>query len=106
MVDNTETKPIEVAANAGLIDGAQAAIRYIAFLFTAATALLGLIKTRDIAGAIAYIQANGGDMLSAISGLTALAIAAYGVFKTRKRGAQLVTVAADRRVPNAVASLK
>jgi hypothetical protein len=55
---------------------------------------------------IAYIQANGGDVFGAVSGLIALVTAAYGVLKTAKRGSQVATVAADPKVPPSVADLK
>lgn len=105
-IEDPAAKPIEISANAGLIDGLQAAARYIGFLITAVVAVLGLLKTRDIAGLIAYVQANGGQIAGAVSGLIALAIAAYGVFKTRKRGAQLATAGADPAVPNRVITVK
>jgi hypothetical protein len=105
MVDTAPT-PVVVPANAGLIDGAQAALRYIAFLITATTAILALLKAHDAAGLIAYIQANAGQIGGAISGLIALGIAAYGVFKTHKRGAQIATVALNPAVPETVATTK
>ena len=97
---------IRVSANEGLFDALQAALRYIAFLVTAVTALLAFLSAKDTAGLIAYIQANGGDIIGAVSGLIALGVSAYGVFKTHKRGAQVATVAADPRVPDDVAALK
>ena len=102
----TVEKPIVVSENAGFIDGMQAAIRYLVVIVGFITAVLGLLKTKDIAGLIAYIQANGGQVLAAVLGLIALATAAYGVFKTRKRGAQIATVAASPRVPESVATTK
>lgn len=100
------TEPVVVSANAGVIDSIQAASRYIVVIVGFITAALGLLKVHDIAGMIALIQSNGGQMLAAISGLIALATAAYGVFKSHKRGAQIATVAADPRVPDKVASTK
>jgi hypothetical protein len=101
-----ENPGIRVSANAGLIDGATAAFRYAAFLVTAVTAILGLLRTKDVAGLIAYIQANGGDIIGAASGLIAFAIAAYGIGKTWLRGSQVAEVAAHEDVPNRVAALK
>jgi len=95
-------EPVVVSKNAGLIDGLQAAGRYILFLVTAFTAIIGLLKVHDIAGLIAYIQANGGQVIASISGLIALAIAAYGTFKTAKRGSQLETAAVDPANENVV----
>lgn len=104
MVDQTQ-EPVVVPANAGLTDSLQAAARYVAFLITATVAVLGLLKVHDIAGLIGYIQTNGGQITAAVSGLIALGVAAYGVFKTHKRGAQVAAVAADPRVPDKVATI-
>lgn len=81
------------AKNIGFIDGAQAALRYATFLITAFTAIIGFLRVRDIAGLIAFVQSSGGEIFAAISGLIALGIAGYGVFKTRKRGVQAATPA-------------
>jgi hypothetical protein len=101
-----EPQPIVVSANAGLIDAVTAAARYIVVIVGFITAVLGLFKTRDIAGLIAYIQSNGGEVLAAVAGLVSIGTAAYGIFKTRKRGAQVATVAGSTKVPDSVASLK
>lgn len=104
MVDEAP-KPIIVAPSQGLIDSVQAALRYIGVLITAYIAIMGLLKTRDIAGVVAYLHENIGQIGAAVSGLVAIAIAAYGIFKSHKRGAQVATVAADPSVPNRVAQL-
>lgn len=104
MTDPAE--PIVVSANAGGIDAVQAALRYTVFLITALVALAGFVRVRDVAGAVVYLQTNGGQLVAALAGLIALGTSAYGVLKTHKRGAQVATVAADRRVPDAVATLK
>lgn len=104
--DLNATEPVVVSANAGVIDSIQAASRYIVVIVGFYTAMLGLLKVHDTAGMIALIQSSGGQTLAAISGLIALATAAYGVFKSHKRGAQIATVAADPRVPDKVASTK
>jgi len=101
-----EKEPVVVSANAGLVDGIQAAARYVVVLIGFMTAVLGLFKTHDIAGLIAYVQTHGGETLGAVSGLIALGTAAYGVFKSKKRGTQVATVAADPEVPEYIATLK
>lgn len=103
MVDETPT-PIVVPKNAGVIDSVQAAIRLIGFLITAFMSIVGFLKAGDIAGLLAFIQSSGGQIFAAVSGLVALAIAGYGVFKTHKRGAQIATVAASPKVPNSIAT--
>ena len=90
--------PDKVSPNAGLVDGIQATARYLVVIVTAVIAVLGLLKTHDIAGLITYIQSNGGTVFAAITGLIGLATAAYGVFKTQKRGGQVATAAAEPAV--------
>jgi hypothetical protein len=90
--------PDKISSNAGLIDGIQAAARYLVVIVTAITAILGLVKTHDIARIINYIQANGGTVFAAIAGLIGLATAAYGVIKTQKRGTQVANAAAEPAV--------
>lgn len=102
---NAVDKPIVVARAQGMIDGLQAAARYAAFLITVVTAILGLFSKGDIVGVMNYIQTNLGEIIAAISGLIALGIAAYGTFKTWKRGAQAATVAASSKVPNSVSKI-
>lgn len=97
---------IRVSENAGAIDSIQAAARYASFLVTAVVAILGFLQAKDAVGLMAYIQSSGGQIVAAVSGLAAFGIAAYGVFKTWKRGAQVATVAADPRVPDKIAALK
>lgn len=100
------TEPIKVASNTGLIDGIQATARYLVVIISFVTAVLSLLKVHDIAGIISLINSNGGDVLGAIAGLIGLATAAYGIFKTQKRGAQIATVAANPAVPPEVADIK
>lgn len=103
MDDNT-TPPIKVGANAGLIDTLTAAGRYLVAIITAVPILLTLLGSRDVVSIIAYFQ--GADGTALIASVVGLATIAYGLFKTRKRGAQIANVAADTRVPASVASLK
>lgn len=99
-------EPIRVPADAGLIDGLQAGIRYVVVLVTFTTAVLGLLKVHDIAGIITVIQSNGGQVLAAISGLIALGTAVYGIIKSKRRGSQIAAVALNPRVPSEVADIK
>lgn len=99
-------EPVVVSKNAALIDGIQAVARYAVVIVGFVTAMLALFKVHDIAGMIAYIQANGGQALGAVTGIIALVTAAYGVFKSGKRGGQLAEVAADPEVPDHVAQVK
>lgn len=100
------TDQIKASPNTGLQDGIQATARYITVIVTFVIAVLALLKVRDIGGIITLIQNNGGEVLGAISGLISLAVAAYGIFKSHKRGAQVASVAVDPRVPEEVATTK
>lgn len=77
----------------GLGDALQASIRYITVIIAMTGAILGFLKTKDVAGLLAFIQSSGGEFLAAILGLIGVATAAYGVFKTHKRGVQAATPA-------------
>jgi hypothetical protein len=97
----TVTMPIVVSEKAGIIDLLTAAGRYAVVIFTIFPALLALFKARDIAGVISFLQGNqGAALLAAVIGLGTLA---YGLIKTRRRGAQLVTAA--EAAPNSVAKV-
>jgi hypothetical protein len=102
---NDTPKTVEVSSAQGVIDALQAAGRYLVVIIAAATALASAVKARDAASAVSYLQANGGAIITAVSGLVAVGTALYGIFKTGKRGAQLVTVATDPRVPDKVATV-
>jgi uncharacterized membrane protein (UPF0136 family) len=67
---------------------------------------LAFVSKHDLAGLAGYVQSNLGQVVGAVSGLIALGTAAYGVLKSRKRGAQVATVASDSRVPDEVATIK
>jgi predicted enzyme related to lactoylglutathione lyase len=102
MTDQT----IVVPKNAGLIDGIQSVARYLIVIVGFVTAFLALLKVHDIAGMITLVQSNGGQVLGAISGLIALGTAAYGVFKTSKRGSQVASVATNPDVDDSIATTK
>jgi hypothetical protein len=95
------TPPIVVNENAGIIDLLTAAGRYLVVIVTIVPALLALFKARDIAGIINFLRGNeGAALLAAVIGFGTLA---YGLFKTFRRGKQVV-VAADA-APNSVAKV-
>jgi hypothetical protein len=100
---DTTTKPIVVSANAGFIDTLTALGRYLVVIVGAVPLLLQLLGSRDFIGIVNYFR--GTDGASLIAAVVAVATMAYGLFKTRKRGAQVATVALDRRVPDAVAKI-
>jgi hypothetical protein len=97
------TKPIEVSANAGVIDLLTAAGRYIVVIFTVFPALIALFKAGDFMGLVSFMEGNdGAALLAAVIGLGPLI---YGLRKTFKRGAQVVQVADDPAVPDRVAKV-
>lgn len=79
----------------GLMDALQAAGRYITVIIGTVIALFALFQAHDIAGLFIYVQTHGGEVLGAIAGLISLATAAYGVFKTHRRGVQATPVIAS-----------
>lgn len=105
MVDNAQTQVV-VSSNAGLIDGAQAALRSLGLLITFTVAVVGFAKTKDLAGLAGYVHANGGQATAAVSAIIMFLIYAYGVYKTHKRGAQIATVAGNPDVPAEIATTK
>jgi hypothetical protein len=106
LADMPATEPVVVSSNQSLIDGLQAAGRYALVLITALIALAGFLRVHDFAGMVGYVQANGGQLVGAVAGLISIGTAAYGVYKTHKRGGQIATVAADPRVSQKIARLK
>lgn len=98
------TKPVVVSANAGLIDTLTALGRYAVVIMGAIPLLLQLLGDRDVLGLVNYFRGEDGSSL--IAAVVAVATLLYGLLKTRKRGAQIATVAASDRVPNTVAQLK
>jgi hypothetical protein len=96
MPDDTNTT-VEVPPNTKLNDSLQAAARYVGVIITAVIAIVGLLGRHDVVGLLTFVQSNGGEVFIAVSGLISLGTAAYGIFKTGKRGGQLETAAADPR---------
>ncbi len=97
-------KPIEVSANEAGLDLFQALGRYITVILTSVPVVLALVGKRDINEFIAYLQSNEFAVLA--SALVSLGTLGYGLFKTHKRGAQVVSVAGDSAVPDRIARLK
>ena len=94
-----------VSSAQGVTDALLATLRYCVVIVGFLSGLGSLIDRGDAAAAVTYVQTNLGGVVSAVFGLVALGTAAYGIYKTYKRAAQLVTVAADPEVPNHVATL-
>jgi hypothetical protein len=102
MADN-ETAPISVNATPAT-DQIAAAMRSLVLVVSAITALAGIASKHDLKGFIAYVQSS--DFLAAASVVVAVGSFAWSQLKTRKRAVQLATIAADPRVPDAVATVK
>jgi hypothetical protein len=85
-------------------DQAQSAIRTVLLVVSAITAITTLASKRDLAGFIVYVQSS--DFLQVASIVATAVTFAWGQWKTRHRAKQLAAVAADPRVPDAVATLK
>lgn len=100
MPDTTD-KPIVVSKNAGILDTLSAAGRYVAVILTSAPILMTLLGSGNFTGLVDFFRGNDGNTL--IAAAIGLGTLAWGLFKTRKRGAQIATVAMDTRVPNSIA---
>ncbi len=102
----TVTAPkIDVTSAQGLNDALQAAIRYSIVVVGFISGLSAVLGRDGAAAATSYVQDNLGGVLAALFALGGLAVAAYGVYKTWKRGAQAAMVAASPKVPAALAEL-
>jgi hypothetical protein len=103
MTDANETAPIVVNPSPAA-DQLAAGFRTLLLLVTVITALSSLASKRDLAGFILYVQSS--DFLQAVSVIGAIGTFVWGQWKTRHRAKQLAAVAADPRVPDAVATIK
>jgi ABC-type nickel/cobalt efflux system permease component RcnA len=84
-------KPIEVSASTGGIDATTATLRYLIVTGLSFAVGSGWIDASNVEGVASFLIIVG--------------TAGYGLFKTWRRGKQIVKVAEDRRVPNAVAKI-
>ena len=85
-------------------DQAAAAIRTVLLVLSVVTALSGIIARRSLIEFIAYMQSQ--DFLTVLSLVIGAGTFVWGQWKTRHRAKQLATIAADPRVPDAVARVK
>lgn len=94
---------IVVSKNAGVLDTLYAALRYLVVIAGAVPLLLKMLGARDFSAIVAYFQsADGSALVAALGALVALAL---GLFKTFKRGGQIASVAANPKVPDAIAKV-
>jgi hypothetical protein len=68
-------------------------IRVLGVLFGLGTAMLGFLKTRDLAGLISFVKAN--DVVAIVSGAIGLAALIYGNLKMRWNKKKLITASAS-----------
>lgn len=99
-----ETPPIVVTGNEALADPVKIALASVVVVIGSLTALSGFLSNRDLAGFIVWTKTTDG--LAFLGAASTLAGIAYTWWKSRHRAAQVVTVAADERVPAEVASVK
>jgi maltodextrin utilization protein YvdJ len=94
---------IVVSSAQGVTDALQATLRYVVVIVGFLSGLASLLGKQDAAGAVNYVQTNLGGAVSAAFGLVALGTAAWGIYKTFKRGSQLAIAA--EAAPNSVAKV-
>ena len=100
----TTSEPIVVSGGEAIKDPLQATGRYILVIATAFPVIASFVAKRDVVGLIDYFRSSPGALV--ISAAVSLGTMLYGIYKTHKRASQVVTVAADSRVPNAVAKIQ
>lgn len=76
-----------------------ALMRVLGVLLTGIVALLGFVKTKDIAGLVQFIKSS--DFLATASSAVTLALVAYGMVKTYFNKRKLITASAA--APDSVA---
>ncbi len=86
------------------LDQVQSAIRAILLVISAATAIATFASKRDLAGFILYVKSS--EFIQVASIVATAGTFVWSQWKARHRAKQLVAVAADPRVPDAVAVLK
>lgn len=93
---------IIVRENAGLLDSLQSAGRSLLVVIGAVPVLLGLLGSHNFGAIVEYFK--GSDGASLIAAVSALIAFGYGVYKSHKRGGQVVHLA--DRVSNSIAEVK
>jgi hypothetical protein len=101
---NQVNEPIEITTAQGVTDAIKATVRYVGVIITFVMGLGGLIGQKNAEGAVTYLNENLGGAVSAAFALGGMCIAAYGIYRTWKRGQQLVQV--EPHAPNSVLRLK
>lgn len=90
-VETPETPPIQVQPSP---IGAQAAasVRVLILILTGATAIIGFLGKRDIAGLVAYLQSDGA--VPALAAVIGAGTYVWGQWRLRHERAKLVIAAA------------
>lgn len=94
------TPPIEVT-NSVTPEQLYTLIRQLVLVFGGFATLLGLLKTHDIAGILAFLRSS--DFLTAAIAVVTVAVAIYGNLATRWRKKQLIVAA--RAAPDTIAKV-
>lgn len=92
--------PIVVSASA-IQTTIFAALRILAVLLGGATAILGFVSQRDLAGLIAYVQSS--EFTAVAGALAAVISAGFGLWSTYRHKKNLVTL--GRAVPDGIATV-
>lgn len=96
--------PIVVNSNAGALDGLQSLGRSLLLIFAAVPTILTLLGAHDLLAVVNYFRGSDGAAL--LGAVVTVATVTWAFIKAHKRGAQVAAVAADPRVPDAVATTK
>lgn len=101
---DTSTKPVLVSSSTPVKDPVFATLRYIVVIVAAVPTIMAFLQNKDIVGLLDFMRSTQGAPI--VTAAVALGTAAYGIWKTRKRGVQVTSVAASEEVPAHVADLK
>lgn len=99
MADN-EAPPIVVSDNAATTDPIKLVLANAVVIVGAAGSLAGFVSNRDLAGFIVWMKTSDGATFA--SAVMALAGVVYATWKSHHRATQVVAVAAEPRVPDAI----
>ncbi|MGY2732407.1 hypothetical protein [Sphingomonas sp. UYP23] len=98
------TSPPIVAERSPARDQVESAVRSVLLVISVVTAIAGFVSKHDLTGFVVFMQSS--DFLAALAALTGAATFVWGQWKARHRSKQLAAIAADPRVPDAVATIK
>lgn len=93
-----------ITSTQGATDALKAFGRYLYVIFSVGTGLFAVLGTGDAEAMFTYFQDNVGQVVAAVVGISGIATAAYGIYRSYRRGQKLVEV--EQYVPNTLLTMK